>query len=95
MHSFSRILKRAVPFAGVCLVTVDPATMLPTREVVDKGLPPSTRIRLTEIELGEPDFNKFTDLALAAVPAASLSAATRGQLDRSRRQREIRNQTSQ
>ena len=90
VHAFSRILKRAVPFDGVCLLTVDPATMLPTGEVVDNGLPPSARTRLIEIEFGEPDFNKFTDLAHAAVPAASLSAATGGQLDRSRRQREIR-----
>ena len=90
VHAFGRILRRAVPFDGVCLLTVDPATMLPTNEVVENGLPPSARARLTEIELGEPDFNKFTDLARAAVPAASLSAATGGELDRSRRQREIR-----
>ena len=89
-HTVGRTLQRAVPFDGVCLLTVDPATMLPTGEVVENGLPPSARVRMTEIELGEPDFNKFTDLARAAVPAASLSAATGGELDRSRRQREVR-----
>ena len=90
VRDVGRTLQRAVPFEGVCLLTVDPATLLPTREIVQNGLPPSARIRLTEIELGEADVNKFTALASAPVPAASLSAATRGDLDRSLRQREIR-----
>ena len=90
VRAVGQTLQRAVPFDGVCLLTVDPATLLPTGEVVENGLPPSARMRLTEIELGEPDFNKFTALARNAIPAASLSAATGGALDRSRRQREIR-----
>ena len=53
------ILGRAVPFDGVCLLTVDRATLLPTGEVVEGGLPAAAMIRLTEIELREPDFNKF------------------------------------
>jgi DNA-binding CsgD family transcriptional regulator len=89
-RDMGRTLQRAVPFEGMCLLTVDPATLLPTGEIVQNGLPPSARIRLTEIELGEADVNKFTALASAPVPAASLSAATRGELDRSLRQREIR-----
>ena len=90
VRDVGRTLQRAVPFEGVCLLTVDPATLLPTREIVQNGLPPSARIRLTEIELGEADVNKFAALASRRVPAASLSAATRGELDRSLRQREIR-----
>ena len=90
VRDVGRTLRRAVPFEGVCLLTVDPATLLPTREIVQNGLPPSARIRLTEIELGEADVNKFAALASRPVPAASLSAATRGELDRSLRQREIR-----
>jgi DNA-binding NarL/FixJ family response regulator len=89
-RTVSRSLNRAVPFDGTCLLTVDPATLLPTGEIVENGLPPTALPRLTEIELGEPDFNKFTTLARAAVPAASLSDATGGDLDRSLRQREIR-----
>jgi hypothetical protein len=46
--------------------------------------------RLTEIEVAEPDVNRFVDLARAARPAASLSEATGGDLDRSVRQRELR-----
>ncbi|MDN5859801.1 MAG: LuxR C-terminal-related transcriptional regulator [Pseudonocardia sp.] len=38
----------------------------------------------------EPDVNKWVQLARAARPAASMSAATAGDLDRSLRQREIR-----
>ena len=63
VRTVGRTLQRAVPFDGVCLLTVDPATLLPTGEIVENGLPPPARVRLTEIELGEPDFNKFTALA--------------------------------
>jgi DNA-binding CsgD family transcriptional regulator len=89
-RSVGRSLGRAVPFDGICLLTVDPATLLPTGEVVENGLPPAAMVRLTEIELTEPDVNKFTTLARSAIPAASLSQATDGDLDRSLRQRELR-----
>ncbi len=85
-----RSLRRAVPFEGFCLLTFDPATLLPTGEVVENGLHADLMPRLTEIELSEPDFNKFTSLVRADRPAASLSEATAGQLDRSLRQRELR-----
>jgi DNA-binding CsgD family transcriptional regulator len=41
-------------------------------------------------EVAEDDYNKFSGLARAQEPAASLSAATQGDLDRSLRQRELR-----
>ncbi len=86
----TRTLGRVVPFEGTCLLTTDPATLLPTGEVVENGLPPDARARLAEIEVGEPDVNKFVALAHAGSPAASLSEATGGDLDRSLRQRELR-----
>jgi hypothetical protein len=86
----ARALRRVVPFDGFCVVTVDPATLLPTGEVVENGLPAWAMGRLTEIEVAEPDVNRFVDLARAARPAASLSEATGGDLDRSVRQRELR-----
>jgi len=89
-RAVTRTLGRAVPFDGVCLLTIDPATLLPTGEIVEDGLPAAAMIRLTEIELREPDFNKFTALARADQPTASLSGATAGDLDRSLRQRELR-----
>jgi DNA-binding CsgD family transcriptional regulator len=83
-------LVRAVPAEGTCLMTLDPATMLPTAEFVENGLPAAEMLRLVEIEVRAPDFNKWTRLARADHPAASLSAVTAGDLDRSLRQREIR-----
>jgi len=86
----ARIVARAVPFDGVCLVTMDPATLLPTGEVVENGLPPAVLPRMTEIELRGEDFNAFRALACSRSPAASLSEATNGDLDRSVRHRELK-----
>jgi hypothetical protein len=94
VHDFSRAVTRtvtrAVPSDGTCLLTLDPATLLPTSEVVENGLPPAAMPRLTEIEQREPDFNKFVALARSPQPAASLSEATAGELDCSIRQRGLR-----
>jgi hypothetical protein len=79
-------LGRAVSAEGTCLMTTDPATMLPTAEFVENGLPAAELLRLVEIEVREPDFNTWAQLA----QAGSLSEATVGDLDRSLRQREIR-----
>ncbi|MEU8796150.1 helix-turn-helix transcriptional regulator [Spirillospora sp. NPDC048819] len=84
------VLGRAVPAEGTCLMTVDPATMLPTAEFVENGLPADELLRVVEIEMREPDFNKWVQLAMADRPAASLSDVTAGDLDLSLRQREIR-----
>lgn len=83
-------LGRAVPAEGTCLMTTDPATMLPTAEFVENGLPAAELLRLVEIEVREQDFNTWVQLAHADRPAGSLSQATDGDLDRSLRQREIR-----
>jgi DNA-binding CsgD family transcriptional regulator len=94
LHEFSqavtRALNTAVPSEGTCLLTMDPATLLPTGSAVENGLPLAAMGRLSEIEVREPDYNKFTALARAVVPAASLSEVTAGDLDQSLRQRELR-----
>ena len=64
----TRILERAVPLDGVGLLTVDPATLLPTGLVVRRGLHLDLLPRFIEIELGEPDFIKFCALARQGVP---------------------------
>lgn len=46
--------------------------------------------RLVEIELRQPDYTKWVDLARAGRTAASLSEVTAGELDRSLRHREVR-----
>ena len=89
-HDAVRVLRSAVPSDGFCVLTLDPATMLPTGEVVENGLPPEAMARMAEIEVGEQDFNKFPALAQAPQPAATLSQATGGDLDRSLRHRELR-----
>jgi DNA-binding CsgD family transcriptional regulator len=86
----ARVLARAVPFDGFCVLTTDPATRLPTGEIVENGLPAGVLGRLTEIELSGADVNTFAALARADRHAAGLSAATGGDLDRSRRHRELR-----
>ncbi|HEY7007717.1 MAG TPA: helix-turn-helix transcriptional regulator [Jatrophihabitantaceae bacterium] len=86
----ARILGRAVPFDGICMLTMDPATLLPTGEVIDNGLPPRAIVRMSEIELGGDDINNFRTLARSGRMVASLSEATYGDLDRSARHRELR-----
>jgi DNA-binding CsgD family transcriptional regulator len=83
-------IRKALPFDGLCMLTFDPATLLQTSEVTENGLPKTAYRRMTEIEVGKTDFNKFIDLSRAELPAASLSAATQGDLDRSLRQRDVR-----
>ena len=94
LHDFSleaaRILARAVPFDGVCVLAMDPATILPVDEVVENGLPPAAFARMAQIEIGGEDFNAFAALARSEQRAASLSEATDGELERSRRHREVR-----
>ena len=86
----SRLLQRAVAFDGVCVLTLDPATLLPTGEIVEHGLPPEATLRMAAIEVRGGDVNAFSALARAETPAASLSEATGGDLDRSARHRELR-----
>jgi DNA-binding CsgD family transcriptional regulator len=86
----ARILARAVPFDGVCVLTLDPATVLPTSEFVVDGLPPQATRRMAEIEVRGGDVNRWVGLARSGRIAASLSAATGGDLDRSVRHREVR-----
>jgi DNA-binding CsgD family transcriptional regulator len=86
----ARILGRAVSFDAVCMLTLDPATLLPTGEVVENGLPPSVGPRLVEIEIGGEDVNAFASLARSPRRVASLSEATGRDLNRSLRHRELR-----
>src|SRR3954462_8377419 len=86
----ARILRRAVPFEGVCVLTMDPATLVPTGEAVENGLPVAAYARMAEIEGRGEDFNAFRCLALSEPVAATPSQATGGELARSERHREIR-----
>jgi len=94
MREFSRRATRAIArriaFDGVCLVSLDPATGLPTSEVSEHALTADLNRRMAQIEVDADDFNVFRALARSAWPAASISGATGGDLNRSRRHRELR-----
>ncbi len=89
-HRASRALARAVPFDGVSVLTMDPATHLATSAFVENGLRDEEADRIAEIEYCESDLNKFGALAGSGRFAASLSETTGGDLDRSLRHRELR-----
>ncbi len=65
VHEFSlaaaRVLRRAVPFEGVCFLTMDPASLVPTGEVVENGLPESVHARMADMEMRGEDFNTLPD----------------------------------
>jgi DNA-binding CsgD family transcriptional regulator len=86
----AQILARSVPFDGVSVLTLDPATHLATSAFVENGLRGAAAVRITEIEYCERDVNKFGVLARSGRLAASLSETTGGDLDRSLRHRELR-----
>ena len=86
----TRALRRIVPFDGVCVLTMDPATLMPTGGIVENGLPEMALPRMAEIEMAEPDFLKFSELARQPVTAGSLSEATGGDLELSVRHRELK-----
>jgi DNA-binding CsgD family transcriptional regulator len=77
-------LRTAIPCDGLLLLRTDPTTVLPTDGVVE-ALPPALCKHFWDNELLETDYNKFVDLARREDSAATLSAATDGDLTRSRR----------
>jgi DNA-binding CsgD family transcriptional regulator len=83
----ARILRRAVPFDAMAGVWFDPETGLPVDEWIDNSLAGGAGCRLPEIGFHETDVTAFRQLAASGRPAASMSDATGGTVDRSRRPR--------
>jgi DNA-binding CsgD family transcriptional regulator len=81
-------LRRVVPAEAYGFATLDPGTMLLTGSVRE-NIPDATVALLAANEYGQDDYIKFSELARRAVPVGRLSAATRGDLTRSRRYRDI------
>lgn len=77
-----------VPFAAACCTTVDPYTLLSTGSLTEQGVE-GIHSKLFEYEYLHEDFNKYDQLAHMAVPIATLSEATEGQLERSARYRGV------
>jgi DNA-binding CsgD family transcriptional regulator len=81
-------LRRAIPYDGAYLATLDPTSLLFTGGVVD-DLPAEPCHRYYVNELTEPDTLKFADLIQRRQPAASLVIDTDGHPERSLRFRSI------
>ena len=79
-----RMLARYVPFDASCWLGLDPETLLPTAHY-SRTYGVADLLRLAANEFLEDDFNKFRDLARRESGVGSLSEATDGALDRSRR----------
>lgn len=83
VRRLAELLRAAVPADGLLLLRTDPTTALPTDGVAE-ALPPGLCQPFWDNELLEEDYNKFVELARGPV-AATLLAATGGDLSRSRR----------
>ncbi|WP_241674534.1 helix-turn-helix transcriptional regulator [Paenibacillus luteus] len=82
------ILREAVPFAAACCTSVDPITLLSTGSSTDDIIE-AIHHQLFDYEYGHEDYNSFEQLIHSEIPAAALSGATEGQLERSGRYREV------
>ena len=83
-----RRIQRVMPYEAYWCATTDPATLLFTDAVAD-GFETPAIPAFVRNELSQDDFNKFTELARRRQPVSTLEIATRGDLMRSRRYREL------
>src|SRR5918998_6213950 len=81
-------LRKAIPVDVSFFATVDPATLLFTSAVVDDVLARATA-QFIENEFLKDDSVKFVRLARGSSPVDSLGLATKGELARSPRYREM------
>jgi DNA-binding CsgD family transcriptional regulator len=86
----AHLLRRSVPFDGVCVVTLDPATLLPTGDATENAIPVPLLPRVAQIEIGGEDHNSFNGLLRSGRGTATLREATGGEFGRSLRHRELR-----
>jgi hypothetical protein len=74
----ARILARAVPFDGVRMVTMDPASHLPTGDVVEHGLPPAATAAMAEIWLARAGTRRASARRRRETSTAACATATSG-----------------
>jgi len=82
------LIREAVPFESACCTSVDPVTLLSTGASTDEAIE-AIHHKLFEYEYLHNDYNSYGQLAQAVMPAATLSEATDGQLERSGRYRAV------
>lgn len=85
----TRELQRSIGFDGWCLAQTDPASLLPARAYVSDSPVAASQQRFWQIEYNAGDVNQWPSLARTGPPVGTLSAATGGDLARSRRWDEI------
>src|SRR4051794_31556381 len=83
------IAKDVVAFDGWGVVTLDPATLLVTSGVHEHGFSASALERWFELEVTDGDFLHYPGLARELTPVGRLSDATRGELSKSPRYRDV------
>ncbi|HEY2332186.1 MAG TPA: GAF domain-containing protein [Acidimicrobiales bacterium] len=83
-----RRLRQLVPIDAAFYATVDPVTLLFTSAMADDPLGAATP-RFLDNEFGQPDVNKFADLADATDKLGTLDRATRGDRITSPRYRDV------
>jgi DNA-binding CsgD family transcriptional regulator len=81
LEQIAVLVRRHIPYAVAGWLLVDPDTMLITG-VYEEDVPREAHLELIELELSEPDINKFADLARGPEAASALSTATGGDLGR-------------
>ncbi|GAA1667230.1 LuxR C-terminal-related transcriptional regulator [Kribbella yunnanensis] len=84
----AELLEQAIPFDSLCMGTADPATNLLCGAVMH-DLEQLTNDEFFAVEYGDPDYNRFVDLARQPVGVSILAEATEGNLQLSRRYRDV------
>jgi len=82
-------LQAAVGFDAWCVLTIDPASVLPTGGFHEEGVPHARLPHLVEIEARGEDALSLPSLARAGARVKTLSQATQGRPERSQRYREV------
>jgi DNA-binding CsgD family transcriptional regulator len=88
-RAVAAVIREAMPYDAWCVLTVDPATALPTGGYHEEGVPADRTPHLAEIDARGEDALALADLARSRSRVGTLSAATGGQIDRSQRYREV------
>ena len=84
LERVAALVRPHIPYDAAGWILVDPDTLLLTG-VFSENITREQHLAAIECELVEDDVNKFADLARRGIAAASLSAATGGNLSRSTR----------
>jgi DNA-binding CsgD family transcriptional regulator len=82
-------LRKRIPFDYAYFSTTDPATQFGTSSVLVEEPPSWCMSVYLENEFLQDDFNKFSDMVRDHVPVGILSEATKGELQRSQRYRDM------